>query len=378
MLPYLELAERLASRGHRVSYVSTARNLARLPPLRRHGAAGGDHGGGAVDLVPLKLPRVDGLPEGAESTNDVPGDKLEPLWKAFDTLAAPLADYLAAACAAGGNSKPDWVLTDTFHHWAPLIAGEHGVPSAMLLPTAAMIASLAGAGRDHAELVAASVFEHPRSRATDGDTALRVARECAAWELDAFSLAAALIGKPLVPLGLLPPSPDGGRAAAAAHGDDDDAVRWLDLQPPKSVVYVALGSEVPLRVELVHELALGLELARTRFLWALRKPRDVADADVLHGLGRNARFMEGRKVGLMVARNEDDGSFDCRGIASAVRGVMVEEGSRKIFVENAKKVQQIVADKELQERYVDEFVQRLRSYMSGYGKPSGANDPTTS
>jgi hypothetical protein len=64
MLPYLELAERLASRGHRVSYVSTPRNLERLPP-RRH----------AVDLVALPLPRVEGLPEGADSTTDVPGDK---------------------------------------------------------------------------------------------------------------------------------------------------------------------------------------------------------------------------------------------------------------------------------------------------------------
>jgi hypothetical protein len=43
-------------------------------------------------------------------------------------------------------------------------------------------------------------------------------------------------------------------------------VRWLDAQPPKSVVYVALGSEVPLRLEQVHEMAHGLEMAGARFL----------------------------------------------------------------------------------------------------------------
>ncbi|CAL4979743.1 unnamed protein product [Urochloa decumbens] len=309
MLPYLELAERLASRGHRVSYVSTPRNLARLPPLRQLA------GDGAVDLVALTLPRVEGLPDGAESTNDVPGDRLEPLWQAFDALAAPFADYLAAACAAGESARPDWVLGSS--------------------PTR-------------------STTEPPSSPAS---TACR---------------------KPLVPLGLLPPSPDGGRAAGAAHEDDNAAVRWLNLQPAKSVVYVALGSEVLLRVELVHELAYGLELAGTRFLWALRKPRGVADDDVLPAgfLERpNSRLMEGRKVGLMVARNEDDGSFDRHGIASAVKGVMVEEDTRKIFVENAKKMQEIVADKELQDRYVDEFVQHLRSYITDHGNFSAADVP---
>uniref|UniRef100_A0A0E0HEV4 Uncharacterized protein n=1 Tax=Oryza nivara TaxID=4536 RepID=A0A0E0HEV4_ORYNI len=50
---------------------------------------------------------------------------------------------------------------------------------------------------------------------------------------------------------------------------------------PSSVVYIALGSEVPLRVDKVHELALGLDVAGTRFLWALRKPTGVSDTDLL-------------------------------------------------------------------------------------------------
>jgi hypothetical protein len=38
-------------------------------------------------------------------------------------------------------------------------------------------------------------------------------RSCPEWELHAFSHAAALLGKPLVPLGLLPPSPLARRRA---------------------------------------------------------------------------------------------------------------------------------------------------------------------
>jgi hypothetical protein len=46
---------------------------------------------------------VDGLPEGAESTADVLPDKVDLLKTAFDGLAAPFADFLAAASVAGGR-----------------------------------------------------------------------------------------------------------------------------------------------------------------------------------------------------------------------------------------------------------------------------------
>ena len=121
MPPYLELAERLALRGHRVSYVSTPRNLARLPPLRPAAAP-------RVDLIALPLPHVDGLPDGAESTNDVPDDKRQLHWKAFDGLAAPFAEFLAAACADEAT-RPHWVIADSFHYWAAASAAEHKVRS---------------------------------------------------------------------------------------------------------------------------------------------------------------------------------------------------------------------------------------------------------
>jgi hypothetical protein len=121
LLPYLELAERLASRGHCVSYVSTPRNLARLPPLRPAAAP-------RVDLVALPLPHVDGLPDGAESTNDVPDDKRPLHFKAFDGLAAPFAEFMAAACADEGT-RPHWIIADSFHHWVAASAAEHKVRS---------------------------------------------------------------------------------------------------------------------------------------------------------------------------------------------------------------------------------------------------------
>ena len=121
LLPYLELTERLALRGHRVSYVSTPRNLARLPPLRPDAAP-------RVDLVELPFPRVDGLLEGAESTHDVPDGDRELHWKAFDDLATPFLEFLAAACADDAT-RPHWIVADCFHHWAAAAALEHKVRS---------------------------------------------------------------------------------------------------------------------------------------------------------------------------------------------------------------------------------------------------------
>ncbi|KQK13538.1 UDP-glycosyltransferase 91C1 [Brachypodium distachyon] len=442
-LPCLDLAERLASRGHRVSFVSTPRIIARLPPVRPTAAQ-------LINFVALPLPSVDGLPEGAESTNDVPFDKFELHRKAFDGLALPFSEFLGAACAKGQGHKPDWILVDIFHHWAAAAAVEHKVPCAMLLLGAAsFIASGAGQLFEHAAS-GVQVQERPSSteppkfeiemreliitqRASGMSIAERVSltlqrsnlaamRSCVEWEPESVPLVASLGvgGKPVVPLGLLPPSPEGGRGVCK-DGKKDATVKWLDVQPAKSVVYVAMGTEVPLPAEQVHELAFGIELAGTRFLWALRKPSGGApDADILppgfedrtagrglvrtgwvpqmsilghdavgaflthcgwnsiiegllfgHPLvmlpilgdqGPNARLMEGKKVGVQVQRDGNDGSFNREGVAMAVRAVMVEEESKKIFKANAKKMQEIVADTERHERYIDGFIQQLRSY----------------
>lgn len=453
LLPCLDLAQRLASRGHRVSFVSTPRNISRLPPVRPALAP-------LVAFVALPLPRVEGLPDGAESTNDVPDDEQGLLMEAFDGLAAPFADFLAAACADDGGGgrrrRPDWVIADSFHHWAAPAAARHGVPCVALLPSAAVMAAwvvpppatsspspaaampsyeweklkasfLAATSHGASSPASGGMSRATRCSLTLERCTLAAMRSCVEWEPEPFRAVAAGLGKPLVPLGLLPPSPAGSRRRRAVAGEEDDdstnpLLRWLDAQPPSSVLYVALGSEVPLRVDQVHELALGLELAGARFLWALRKPRSSSAASaaaailppgfqertasrgvvtmgwapqiailehaavgaflthcgrnsLVEGIsagnplvmlpiagdqGPNARLMEARKVGLQVARDGADGSFDRHGVAAAVRAAIVDEETRKVFVANALKLREVVADEELHERYIDEFIHQLR------------------
>ncbi|GJN24013.1 hypothetical protein PR202_gb11717 [Eleusine coracana subsp. coracana] len=53
---------------HRVSFISTPGNIARLLPMRHATVP-------CVDLVALPLPCIDGLPDSSKSTNSIPADK---------------------------------------------------------------------------------------------------------------------------------------------------------------------------------------------------------------------------------------------------------------------------------------------------------------
>ncbi|TVU41344.1 hypothetical protein EJB05_14851, partial [Eragrostis curvula] len=107
MIPFMELSQQLAKRGHLVTFVST--------PIEEHRQAAAP---------------VDGLPEGAESTADVTPEKIELLKVAFDGLATPFTSFLAEACA-GGDAGPDWIVVDFSHHWLPPIADQHKARSSI-------------------------------------------------------------------------------------------------------------------------------------------------------------------------------------------------------------------------------------------------------
>ncbi|XP_037423352.1 putative UDP-rhamnose:rhamnosyltransferase 1 [Triticum dicoccoides] len=301
MIAFLELSKRLAERGNAVTFVSTPRNLARLPPMPAHLSA-------RLRFMPLHLPAVEGLPEGAESTADVPTDKIDLLKKAMDGLAAPLAAFLMDTVAAG--RRPDWIVLDFCHHWVPPIADQHKVACALFqILHAAFVAFLgprwANAAhprtepehftvppkwiplpsttfflRHEAEWIA-STLRTNASDVSDADRTwqvfelcrLVICRSCHELEPRMFALLSDLLRKPAVPSGiLLPAAPDDHRNSSSGGVDPHHVLRWLDDQPPKSVIYVALGTEAPLTLENIHELALGLELAEVRFLWLLGKP----------------------------------------------------------------------------------------------------------
>ncbi|OEL22309.1 putative UDP-rhamnose:rhamnosyltransferase 1 [Dichanthelium oligosanthes] len=466
MIPFLELSKRLARRGHAVTFVSTPRNAARLGAVPPELTA-------RVRVVTLELPAVEGLPDGAESMADVAPEKVELLKKAFDSLAAPFAALVGEGCAShtGGDGeadgferKTDWIILDFAQNWVWPIAEEHKIPCAMFLILPAALLAYIGTKHDNeahprrttedcmaqppwvpfpstlsyrrheAEAIAAG-FRPNASGVSDIDRLLQlvhhpscrliVHRSCPEAEPWLFPLLTDLFAKPVVPAGLLLPGDvvddEDGHAPGGGHEPFAAAVRWLDEQPRRSVIYVALGSEAPVTPAHIRDLAVGLELSGARFLWAIRPQsgdhsagallpdgfeRRVAGRGVVragwvpqvrvlahaamgaflthcgwgstmeslfrfgHPLvmlpfvadqGLIARAMAARGVGVEVPRDDADRSFRGADVAAAVRRVMMEEEGEAL-ARNAREMQEVVGDRVRQELYVDElvFLQRYK------------------
>ena len=93
----------------------TPRNIQRLPKVPPNLAS-------LIDLVEFPLLTLDNeiLPEGAETTVDIPLDKVEHFKIAYDLLQIPFKKFI-------GDQLPDWIIVDFCAHWAVDIAQEYNV-----------------------------------------------------------------------------------------------------------------------------------------------------------------------------------------------------------------------------------------------------------
>ncbi|MQL69030.1 hypothetical protein Taro_001314 [Colocasia esculenta] len=306
LLPFFDLSKRIAGLGHRVSFLSTPRNIRRLPEVPSRLAP-------LVNLVELPLPHVSGLPNGAEATIDLPSQELRPyLRMAYDKLEDQLYQFLEES----SSSLPvDWIVFDYSPYWVPRVAARFGVPCAYLGLFSASVLSFYGPpsvllgdsddarttpeqlmvppkwipfpsnifyrGYEARELFkpgieqdASGVSESYRFGAAITGCQLATVRSCPELEPRWLGLLGELYQKPVIPLGLLPPVEDDRDACADGWRG---VVEWLGKQQPGSVIYVAFGSEVKLSCAQVHEIALGLEQCELPFVWALRSPFDKSD-----------------------------------------------------------------------------------------------------
>ncbi|GMH14673.1 hypothetical protein Nepgr_016514 [Nepenthes gracilis] len=287
LIPYLQIAKRLAQKGHHISFISTPRNIQRLPRVPQHLAP-------LIDLVSFPLPPVEGLPSDAEAGSDIPAEDLYILVRAYDGLQKSIAEFLE-------TSNLDWVFYDIYISWLPQIAARFGIRRAFYTAIHTCSLCMCGPSSGRIEDLAkwppsedltrppkwipfpskAKFQQHEVNAILDIITASEemssnrllasikgcdviVLRSCMETEDAYLKIIGEIHGKPVIPLGLMPPS--------IQESEEDNTWKsikeWLDKNEKHSVVYIAMGSQyLYLTQENFTELALGLELSKLPFFW---------------------------------------------------------------------------------------------------------------
>ncbi|WCJ24772.1 UDP-Glycosyltransferase superfamily protein [Euphorbia peplus] len=448
LIPFLRLSILLSQKGHSISFISTSKNLKKLPKIPKQHSS-------SISLIALRLP-CSGLPADAETTMDIPYTKQQLLKKAFDLLEPQVSDFLQ-------SWKPDWVIYDYASHWLPCLTSKLGISSAFFSLFSAAVLSFIGppallmkgdprsAPEDFTVVPEWVPFEsnimyrlHEVSKYVEktaeditgpsdtvrfgyaiGKADLVIIRSSPKLEPEWFQLFEKLSGKPVIPIGFLPPP-----LVPEEEEDDEDEdwiamKEWLDTKEAKSVVYVCLGTEAALMSEEVERLAIGLEKSNRAFFWALKNPPGSTQMEefkervkdrgvvysggwvpqvkilshesvgvflthcgwnsvveglslhkvlimfpVLNDQGLNARMLSFNKLGIEIPRNEFNGEFTSDSVAELLIKAQVSdsldlaEDKRGLFgdtIRNNQSVDQVV--RYLQQNYKGGYPRRTSPPM---------------
>ncbi|KAL0415659.1 UNVERIFIED_CONTAM: putative UDP-rhamnose:rhamnosyltransferase 1 [Sesamum latifolium] len=393
IIPFFELSKFIAQKGHKITFISTPRNIDRLPKLPPDLVS-------SVALVKIPLPKLEGLPENAEATMDVRPEDVEHLKKAYDGMEDDLARFLE-------NSDADVIIYDFAPYWLPPIATRLGISRfffsifnawflAFLGTTNALINGLEGRTRQEDFLAPPEwvTFETKVAyRLYEANWVLGAAGTNASGFSDTYRAGKAIAGC---------------NAMIIRHCNEFEP-KWLKLleelhqkeRPNKRIgpwprtlgVAFSLGTQKARRSaeEDTIELPEGFE-ERTKgrgIVWKNWAPQlkilghEAVGAFLTHcgwssiveGLmfgrplvmlpfqidqGLNARVLADKQVGMEVPRNEHDGSYTRNAVAESVRMVMVDGVGRKLR-DTAKATSAQFGDRELHDGYLDNFVEYLEN-----------------
>ncbi|OEL12923.1 Anthocyanidin 3-O-glucosyltransferase [Dichanthelium oligosanthes] len=291
--PFAQLARKLGSveGGLRVTFLTAGGNLPRVEAMLASVV-------GAVSVVPLHLPHVPGLPEGAASTAELTADAAELLKVALDGTRAQVSALLS-------ELHPDAMLIDFSTPWvcdiaAPLgvkvlhfsvfsaAAGAYTVVPARCLhgapPPSARDLMSAPAGFPEGSALATIpayqaadltyIFTSFDGQPCVYDRALAgikacdgiVMKSCAEMEGPYINYLSTEFGRPVLLAGPVVPDPPQGEL-------EERWANWLSSFPENAVVFASFGSETFLPAAEATELLLGLEATNRPFLAVLNFPK---------------------------------------------------------------------------------------------------------
>ncbi|OMO67261.1 UDP-glucuronosyl/UDP-glucosyltransferase [Corchorus capsularis] len=309
IMPFLHVSKFLAQKGHRISYISTPKNISRLPKLPPHLSS-------KISFIELPFPQnIDGLPPGAESTGDIPVHKVPYLKKAYDTLQVPLTEFLK-------TSDVNWIIHDFAPYWLPEIAPPlrinlvlfsifNATSFAFLGPPSALLGNLRTRPEDFTKVP--DWIDYPCNNIAYKLYEMVTHYECMDEDVSDFQRIGMVI--------------QGCQFAIlrSSFEFEPDEIRLLRKLYQKPVV--PIGSDQ----------------------------------------GLNARLLHGKKVGLEIERNEVDGSFTSDLVAQTIRKVMVDPEGEPLRA-NAWAMREIFGNEEMSNNSLEEFTR----FIEEFGSPSGA------
>ncbi|CAA0827688.1 UDP-glycosyltransferase 79B6 [Striga hermonthica] len=277
---FLHLSNKLAERGHQIFFILPTKTQFKLNQFNLHPDL--------IKFVPITIPNVQGLPDGTETTSDVPFPMFTLLRHAMDLTQPDIKTILQ-------KLKPHFVFFD-FTQWLPALARRLNIKSVLYC-----IISPASVGylfRNDSEAKAfvepppdfpspkiklykheARMVEKINNEKEFGSDMKFVERMImAANESDAIGFKSCRemegsyaefvrkkLKKPVLLAGPVLPEPP-------TSALDETWATWLSRFKPKSVIFCAFGSEARLRADQFHELVLGLEVTGIPFFAALKPP----------------------------------------------------------------------------------------------------------
>ncbi|XP_062194252.1 UDP-glycosyltransferase 89B2-like [Phragmites australis] len=294
MIPLLDLAGILASRGLRLTVVATPATAPLVAAAHP-----------AVRLLTLPFPSHPAVPAGVETAKDAPPALFAALIVAFAGLRGPLGSWVRAR--SDGPDRVVAILSDFFCGWTQPLAVELGVPRVVFSPSGAngtaVMHSLfrrlprrADESDDESPIVFPDLPGAPgypwRQMSLmyrmhkEGDEVSEGVRRNFLWNLESSALVSNTFRRleeryleaPLADLGLRrvhavgPVAPEagaagsrGGKTAVAAA----DLCAWLDMFVDGSVVYISFGSVAVLQPAHAAALTAALERTGVAFVWAV-------------------------------------------------------------------------------------------------------------
>lgn len=305
MIPMVDMAFLLASRGATVSFVTTPVNAARIKPV----IDGASDAGLPIRFVEFKLPCEEaGVPEGYESFDLLPSlDFYKPLFEAISMLRGPLKLYLEEA-----KPRASCMIADNCNWWTSEVARELNIPRLVFHGPSCFF--LLSSRNIHRSKVYESVADEHESVVVPGlPQRIEITRaQAPGWfaewkemqervmeaeeaatgvlintfqelESEHIALYVESTKKMVLPIGPLSLHNKDAKSKATRGNkpsvDEHQILRWLDSMEPGSVLLVSFGSIVRMLPRQLIEVGCALEASGRPFVWVVKEAEKCADVE---------------------------------------------------------------------------------------------------